>query len=127
MAANSKTAEHNHFPWKHVIGFGMSIVLTLIAFAVVLWTDFSTPAKLWIIFGLALIQAAVQLFLFMHMSESDNGTIQVGNTLFGFFTAIAIVIGTIWIFAAHYHHGDNMDGHSPSQGEKPSEQNHHDH
>lgn len=97
----NKSAEHSHFPWKHIVGFILSIVLTLLALWVAVYTDLSSSAKLWIIFGFAFIQAALQLLMFMHMTESENGTIQVGNTLFGFFGAIVIVLGSIWIFAAH--------------------------
>ncbi|MDF9781758.1 heme/copper-type cytochrome/quinol oxidase subunit 4 [Bacillus velezensis] len=57
----------------------------------------------------------------MHMTESENGGIQVGNTLFGFFGAIVIILGSIWIFAAHYHHGDHMDGNPPGGAKHHSE------
>ncbi|MDA7025298.1 cytochrome aa3 quinol oxidase subunit IV [Bacillus sp. CLL-7-23] len=111
--ATKKSAEHSHFPWKHIVGFVSSIVLTLLALWVALYTDLSMTAILWIIFGFAIIQAALQLLMFMHMTESDSGGIQVGNTLFAAFIAIAIVVGSVWIFAAHSHHGDNPKGGSP--------------
>ncbi|MEY9215972.1 cytochrome aa3 quinol oxidase subunit IV [Bacillus subtilis] len=70
----NKSAEHSHFPWKHIVGFILSIVLTLLALWVAVYTDLSSSAKLWIIFGFAFIQAALQLLMFMHMTESENGT-----------------------------------------------------
>ncbi|ATH93657.1 quinol oxidase subunit 4 [Bacillus glycinifermentans] len=121
MAAK-QSAEHSHFPWKHIVGFVLSIVLTLLALWVI-YTDLSMAAKLWIIFGFAIIQAGLQLLMFMHMTESDSGKIQVGNTLFAAFIAAAIVIGSIWIFAAHSNHGDNPEGGSP--GAKHSEHSGH--
>lgn len=72
----NKSAEHSHFPWKHIVGFILSIVLTLLALWVAVYTDLSSSAKLWIIFGFAFIQAALQLLMFMHMTESENGTIK---------------------------------------------------
>ncbi|KAF1677863.1 cytochrome aa3 quinol oxidase subunit IV [Bacillus mexicanus] len=120
----NKSAEHSHFPWKHVVGFALSIVLTLLALWIAVYTELSPSAKLWIIFGFAFIQAALQLLMFMHMRESENGTIQVGNTLFGFFGAIVIVLGSIWIFAAHYHHGDHMDGNPPGGTEHSEHSGH---
>ncbi|KAA6451115.1 cytochrome aa3 quinol oxidase subunit IV [Bacillus swezeyi] len=117
-----QSAAHSHFPWKHLVGFLLSIVLTLLALWVI-YTDLSMSAKLWIIFGFAIIQAGLQLLMFMHMTESDSGTIQVGNTLFAAFIGIAIVAGSIWIFAAHTHHGDNPEGGSP--GEQHSEHSGH--
>ena len=91
MAAK-QSAEHSHFPWKHIVGFVLSIVLTLLALWVI-YTDLSMAAKLWIIFGFAIIQAGLQLLMFMHMTESDSGKIQVGNTLFAAFIAVAIIEG----------------------------------
>ncbi|MCY7798336.1 cytochrome aa3 quinol oxidase subunit IV [Bacillus haynesii] len=121
MAAK-QSAEHSHFPWKHVVGFVLSIVLTLLALWVI-YTDLSMAAKLWIIFGFAIIQAGLQLLMFMHMTESDSGKIQVGNTLFAAFIAVAIIAGSVWISAAHNYHGDNPEGGSP--GAKHSEHSGH--
>ncbi|WP_249671330.1 cytochrome C oxidase subunit IV family protein, partial [Bacillus thuringiensis] len=76
------------------------MVLTLLA----LWvidTDLSMAAKLWRIFGFAIIQAGLQLLMFMHVTESDSGKIQVGNTLFAAFIVVAIIAGSVWNFAAH--------------------------
>ncbi|WP_033574355.1 cytochrome aa3 quinol oxidase subunit IV [Bacillus amyloliquefaciens] len=117
----NKSAEHSHIPWKHIVGFALSIILTLLALWVAVYTELSPSAKLWIIFGFAFIQAGLQLLMFMHMTESENGGIQVGNTLFGFFGAIVIILGSIWIFAAHYHHGDHMDGNPPGGAKHHSE------
>ncbi|MGO4076142.1 cytochrome C oxidase subunit IV family protein, partial [Staphylococcus aureus] len=78
-----------------------------LAFWIAIGAEIGSSAKLWIIFGFAFIQAFLQLFMFMHMTESENGTVQVGNTLFGLFCAIIFVIGSVWIFAAHYSHGEN--------------------
>ena len=51
---------------KHTVGFIASIVLTLLAVFVTLYTNMTFHAKTTIIFGFAFIQAAVQLLMFMH-------------------------------------------------------------
>ena len=57
------SAEHEHFPWKHVVGFILSIVLTILAFWIAIGAEIGSSAKLWIIFGFAFIQAFLQLFM----------------------------------------------------------------
>ena len=54
---------------KHTVGFIASIVLTLLAVFVTLYTNMTFHAKTTIIFGFAFIQAAVQLLMFMHLTE----------------------------------------------------------
>jgi cytochrome aa3-600 menaquinol oxidase subunit 4 len=40
----------------------------------------------------------------MHMTESENGKVQVANILYSCFIALCIVVGTLWILAAHFNH-----------------------
>jgi cytochrome aa3-600 menaquinol oxidase subunit IV len=91
-------ANHHHetFPWKHVIGFILSLLLTFAALWVALSSGLSTAAVIGIIVILAVIQASLQLFMFMHMTESDSGKIQTINMAYSFFIAIVVVAGSIW-------------------------------
>ena len=57
---------------KHTVGFIASIVLTLLAVFVTLYTNMTFHAKTTIIFGFAFIQA-VQLLMFMHLTEGKDG------------------------------------------------------
>ncbi|MGG4489441.1 cytochrome aa3 quinol oxidase subunit IV [Metabacillus idriensis] len=103
MATNQqKTAEsHNHFPWSHVIGFISSIVLTLVALWLGLYTDFALSVKIAVVFTLAFLQAGIQLFMFMHMTESESGNVQVVNTVFAIFVAVVTVLGSVWVMNDH--------------------------
>ncbi|MBA2874399.1 cytochrome aa3 quinol oxidase subunit IV [Thermaerobacillus caldiproteolyticus] len=94
MATND---HHETFPWKHVIGFVLSLVLTFAALWVVLSSGLATKLIIGIIVILAMLQASLQLFMFMHMTESDSGKIQTINMAYAFFIAIVIVIGSIWV------------------------------
>jgi cytochrome aa3-600 menaquinol oxidase subunit IV len=112
--AKTTASGHGGFPWKHLIGFVLSIVLTLFALWVALETDLSLTWILIIIFGFAFLQAALQLLMFMHVTENSTsskltGRVQVGNILFAAFVAIVIVIGSVWVMAAGHAEHDKHD------------------
>ncbi|MFD1359817.1 cytochrome aa3 quinol oxidase subunit IV [Fictibacillus halophilus] len=130
----NKTAANGHggFPWKHLIGFVLSIVLTLFALWIALETDLSLTWILIIIFGFAFLQAALQLLMFMHVTENSTSTkltgrVQVGNILFAAFVAIVIVIGSVWVMTAGHAKHDKHDepkteNHGEHGGEEKSEE-----
>lgn len=93
----NKSVDHKHFPWSHVIGFVMSIALTFLAVWLGLYTDLALNTVIILVFGLAFIQAGIQLFMFMHVTEGENGIWQVGKMLSAAFIALVIVIGTVWV------------------------------
>ncbi|KZZ85411.1 MULTISPECIES: cytochrome aa3 quinol oxidase subunit IV [Bacillaceae] len=121
MAGNTQTSHNTHsshdkFPWSNVIGFALSIVLTLLALWVGLASGFSDTTILIIIFVFAFFQAALQLLMFMHMTESSSGWIQTLNTVFAAFIAIVIVAGTVWVMGSHGGHSEHQKN-PPSHGE----------
>ncbi|MCM3733103.1 cytochrome aa3 quinol oxidase subunit IV [Fictibacillus nanhaiensis] len=114
MANKTEVNGHGGFPWKHLVGFVLSIVLTLFALWVALGTDLSLTWILIIIFGFAFLQAALQLLMFMHVTENSTNTkltgrVQVGNILFAAFVAIVIVIGSVWVMTAGHAKHDKHD------------------
>ncbi|WP_099221646.1 cytochrome aa3 quinol oxidase subunit IV [Listeria costaricensis] len=108
MAENKNTANahaESGIPWKHIVGFALSIILTLLAVWVALYSTLDYNVKVVIIFIFAFIQAALQLLMFMHMTEGRDGRIQVGNILFAAFIAIVVVIGSYWVMEiGHMNH-----------------------
>jgi cytochrome aa3-600 menaquinol oxidase subunit IV len=132
MANKTAANEHGGFPWKHLIGFVLSIVLTLFALWVALETDLSLTWILIIIFGFAFLQAALQLLMFMHLTENSTSTkltgrVQVGNILFAAFVAIVIVVGSVWVMTAGHAKHDKHDepkteNHGEHGGEEKSEE-----
>ncbi|MED1864073.1 cytochrome aa3 quinol oxidase subunit IV [Fictibacillus nanhaiensis] len=125
MASKTAANEHHGFPWKHLIGFVLSIVLTLFALWIALETDLSMTWILIIIFGFAFLQAALQLLMFMHVTENSTKSnltsrVQIGNILFAAFVAIVIVIGSVWVMTAgHAKHDKHQHA--------PNTENHEDH
>ncbi len=94
MAKNSKG-----FPVTHVIGFVMSLVLTFAALGVALKSALPIKTIIWVIGTLAVVQAGLQLYMFMHMNEGEDGKSQTINVLYGFFIAIVTVAGSIWVMS----------------------------
>jgi cytochrome aa3-600 menaquinol oxidase subunit 4 len=90
---------------KHTVGFIASIVLTLLAVFVTLYTSITFQAKVTIIFGFAFIQAALQLLMFMHLTEGKDGRVQLFKVIFAIIITLIIVIGTYWVMqGGHSHH-----------------------
>lgn len=102
-------------PVQHIIGFVISLVLTVIA----AWAALeSSLPKGWVITGimvLAVMQAALQLFMFMHMTEfaSGNGHVPWNMIFHGFVIAAIIVAGSLFTmsYGFGHHHGDDMEQH----------------
>ncbi|GEK57575.1 cytochrome aa3 quinol oxidase subunit IV [Marinococcus halophilus] len=96
----SEHTEHSEsgIPVKHVIGFIASIVLTLVAAYTTVMSGLPVPWIIAIIMILAVIQAVLQLVMFMHIAEK-NPIPQYGNILFGFFIAAVVIAGSIWVMS----------------------------
>lgn len=95
---DAQAHHHETFPWKHIIGYLLSLILTAIAFWVALQLHFSAALTVATILGLAILQMVVQLFLFMHLTERIHGdTYQKLFIYVGIFFAICVVIGSIWV------------------------------
>lgn len=88
---------HRGFPWKHVIGLILSLALTIIALWIAVYMTLPVYTTLTLIVILAVMQALIQLFMFMHLSEATKPWIQIVGMIFGVFTAFAVVAGSIWI------------------------------
>lgn len=84
------------FPKSHIIGFISSIVLTLLAM-VVLVVDMSFASKMVILFVTAILQASLQLFLFMHINESEDKKELYVNILYAAFVGIVTIVGSLLV------------------------------
>ncbi|MFS0782525.1 cytochrome aa3 quinol oxidase subunit IV [Bacillus sp. 1P06AnD] len=83
------------FPVAHIMGFLASIVLTLVALFVY-WFDVSFGAGMAILFTTAILQASVQVFLFMHVGESEDKSSVYVNLGYGIFVAIVTIAGSLF-------------------------------
>ncbi len=94
------SAHTSRFPWNLLVGFILSIALTLLAVFVTFYTDFSSSVIIWIIGTFAIFQAIIQLFMFMHVTEGKEGIINVINIVNSMILAFIIVFGTIWVLTS---------------------------
>lgn len=88
------------FPLAYVFGFVLSLVLTFVAAWVALEMKLSFTIVMWIIGSLAIIQAGLQLFMFMHKTEGEDGKVNIINIAFMVFCAVVIVVGSIWVLTS---------------------------
>jgi cytochrome o ubiquinol oxidase subunit IV len=83
---------------SYVIGFGVSLACTLSAYLLVINHLLSANwALALIVGGLALIQAIVQLTLFLHLGQEAKPKFKL--LVFGFMLSVVIILisGSIWI------------------------------
>jgi cytochrome o ubiquinol oxidase operon protein cyoD len=98
MNANGKPHGASHGSLKsYVIGFALSIVLTLIPLAVVMGGLLDRAATLIVILAMAVFQFAVQLLFFMHLREGENARWNLMTLLLGIVILFTIVAGSVWI------------------------------
>jgi cytochrome o ubiquinol oxidase operon protein cyoD len=100
----STAQHHSSFPWQYVIGFVLSLVLTVIPLWLVLGHVLApTPLVIGILFC-AVLQIFVQLFLFMHFTQGDGSSPAYQTVLLGigFFFTVVFVGCSIWIMSFNY-------------------------
>ncbi|EGQ22113.1 MULTISPECIES: cytochrome aa3 quinol oxidase subunit IV [Sporosarcina] len=83
------------FPVPHVIGFVSSLLLSLIALVVIKF-DLSFGMGMTILGVTAIIQACLQLFLFMHVGENENKTALLTNIGYALFVGLVTIFGTLF-------------------------------
>lgn len=102
MEHNAHSGSHDHHPShgslkSYVIGFVLSIVLTIIPLVVVLNGLMSKTGTLVLILLMAVLQFAVQLVFFMHLKEGKDAKWNMMALLLGIIILLTIVAGSIWI------------------------------
>lgn len=82
------------FPLKQVMGFALSIILTIIA-ASVYFLGVSLPITMTILLVTAFIQAGLQLVIFMHASETKDKPAIYTNIYYALIIALVTIFGTL--------------------------------
>lgn len=82
---------------SYVIGFILSIVLTIIPLVVVMNDMMGKTGTIVLILILAVLQFVVQLWFFMHLKEGENAKWNIAALLFAALILIVVVVGSIWI------------------------------
>ena len=98
---------------SYIVGFVLSVVLTLIAYyAVVMHADsehktFGHTAITIFIVVLAFVQLLVQLVFFLHLAREEKPRLNTNALLFAVLIIAILVIGSLWIMEnLSYSHPD---------------------
>lgn len=82
---------------SYIVGFMLSLLLTIIPFVLVAQHTFSNET-LYIVIGLfALAQLFVQLVYFLHLSPKSHARWNLSVFIFTFIVVMILVVGTLWI------------------------------
>ncbi|MDT9587080.1 MAG: cytochrome o ubiquinol oxidase subunit IV [Candidatus Arsenophonus melophagi] len=81
----------------YLIGFILSILLTIIPFLAVMYSTISHDAIFWIIISSAIFQILVHLVCFLHLNTSSHNRWNFIAFLFTILIIGIITIGSLWI------------------------------
>ncbi len=82
---------------SYSIGFILSILLTILAFGVVMKSGTSRSTMLYIIVGAAIAQILVHLHYFLHLNTSSESRWNILALLFTLLIMLLFVAGSLWI------------------------------
>jgi len=82
---------------SYLIGFLLSIVLTIIPLVAILKDLVEGTAAMVVLLVTAILQFIVQLLFFMHLNDEDKPRYNLMTLIFGLVIVITIVAGSIWI------------------------------
>jgi len=95
-----KTAEGQRELNRYIAGGLLSIVLTVVAFAVVLWFDLTRATTLSIVGLSAVAQIIIQVRYFLHIDLSRQKREDLQLILFSLLLLTVMAGGTIWIMGS---------------------------
>ena len=85
-------------PRNHYLSYILSIILTMLAFAAVIYGDLNRAFLLWFLVILALAQVIFQLVYWMHMKDRGH-TYPILFLSMGFITALTAVAAAVyWVW-----------------------------
>jgi len=132
MSVDTKSIEK--LKKSYVVGFGLSILLTLLAYFTVTQNLFGQENALGIIMLLAMFQFVVQVAFFLHMGRTSRLSWSDVALYFMILVVVTIIVGSMWIMSnLDYHHGSHESGQSAEEyiiqdeGFDKESQNHIDH
>lgn len=103
---------------SYVVGFILSILITLAAYIVVVKHLWPMQTLVYIILGIGVVQLVVQLVFFLHIGRGSKW--KFITFIFAILVVLIVVVGTIWIMN---HLNYNMMQMSPDQMELYMHQN----
>ena len=93
----SYRAEYRRELRSYLVGFGLAVLLTAVAFGSVAWSGFAQTTLLWIVAVTALVQIVVHLRFFLHIDLSKSKRDDLQLILFSGLLIVLMAGGTLWI------------------------------
>lgn len=81
------------------LGFLLSVVLTLIPFYLIGQDLLNGWTAIWVLFGFATVQLAVQVILFLHLGQEPKPRWKNITFWFAVFVVLVLVVGSLWIMS----------------------------
>lgn len=97
--SNHEHAEQHGSIKAYIIGFVLSIILTIIPLFMVLNHMMSKTALVVSILTAAVLQFVIQLFFFMHIRDGEGPRYNVMALVLGIVFVVTIVYGAVWIMS----------------------------
>lgn len=102
----------------YFVGYGLSLLLTLSAFALVAQQSLSKRNLVAVVVLLALIQLFVQLRFFLHLGKESKPKWNLAAFAFMAIVLVILVFGSLWImYSLNYSHEGSSDV-SPAETER---------
>ena len=86
-----------HSRASYIIGYVLSLALTLNAFALAATGASMTEGMAWTLDGLAVLQIAVQVLFFLHIGREERPRWNSMAFVTMIFVVLFIVVGSIWV------------------------------
>lgn len=118
---HTNTSHSNVGLYSYILGFGLSLLLTLIAYGLVsqhvngMHSFLTHKFLIGVVLVLAMTQLVVQLVFFLHIGREDKPRWNLQALLFAILVVAILVIGSIWIMANLDY---NMQLEKPAQTDK---------
>nr|WP_245996318.1 cytochrome o ubiquinol oxidase subunit IV [Paenibacillus taihuensis] len=90
-------AGHHGSLTEYVIGFLLSIILTVIPILAVVDDWMGRTATIILLLATAALQFGVQLLFFMHLREEQGPRYNLVTLILGLIVVVVVVYGSIWI------------------------------
>jgi cytochrome o ubiquinol oxidase operon protein cyoD len=84
-------------PKSYIVGFVLSIILTVIPFWIVMHPSLSHTTVMAVIYSFAVVQILVHLICFLHMNSSSEQRWNVVAFAFTVMVVVILISGSVWI------------------------------
>lgn len=88
---------------SYLIGFVLSVVLTIVPFVMVTHDAINKKILINIIVFCSIMQIIVHLIFFLHLGNVSNQAWNLISLIFTIFIVFILVLGSVWIMT-HLHH-----------------------